>query len=166
MQEQKSDDGSVERLQGTLQDSGSPVDEVTYLQQLLDHAHGEIAEYKRGFIGETRRPLLMELIVLAQAVEIYLGQHGDSATADDYRDFLESAVLGDIRQALIRYGVEPYICAPGSVDRRLQKVVRVEDIDDVEGSGHVQPLARGYADTEGVLQKEQVILYRARNDRA
>jgi molecular chaperone GrpE (heat shock protein) len=140
--------------------SSETSDQIAYLQRLLDQAHRELAEYRSGFIGEIRKPLIMELVALAQAIETYLGESAKTATP--CRDFLEIELLGDIRQALNRYGVEPFVCASSTINRRLQRVVRVETTGQ-DRAGRVERLARGYADSEQVFQKEQIILYRPAN---
>ncbi len=146
-------------MEGAHGQSGSQAD---YLQQLLDQAHGELAEYKRGMVREIREPLLMELVTLAQSIETFLHGAQNGQSAEDVRNFLEKAVLGDVRQALSRYGVEPFICSTRTINRKLQKVVQVEETDDQSRAGQVVPFTRGYATGDRVLQKEQVLLYRVR----
>lgn len=136
-------------------------DQVAYLQQLLDRAHNELAEYKKGFIDEVQRPLLMELVTLAHTVETFLTNDDSRLTSEDYRSFLRFGVLGDIQQALGRYEVEPFICSGEGVNRRCQKVERVEETRDPRLAGRVQPLTRGYAMGDRILYKENVILYRS-----
>lgn len=139
--------------------------QVGYLQQLLDRSQAELAEYKRGFVDEIRMPVLMELITLAHTVETFLSNDDERLTADDYRSFIRYGVLGDMQQALNRYGIEPFVCSTQGVNRRCQKVERVEETEDSGIAGRVQPLTRGYVLDDRILQKEHVILYRSRDGR-
>src|SRR5579872_2194499 len=121
---------------GTFSDQAShDTDQIAYLQALLDRAHAEIDQYRQGFVGEIRQPLLMELVVLAHAVEDYLNNDDGHLTVEDYRNFVKLGVLGDILQALARYNVEPFITATQSVNRRVQTVDRVEETDDPRQDG-------------------------------
>jgi len=140
-----------------------PSDQIAYMQKLLDEAHREIAEYKAGFVVDIQRPLLMELIGMAHVVEQFLNTPSDQVTAAQYRSFLEDVVLGDIREALSRYGVELFICSTHTINRRLQKVEQVVETDDPALDGRVWPVLRGYVQGDRVLQKEHVIQYKAPN---
>lgn len=137
-------------------------DQIAYMQKLLDEAHTEIAQYKQGLVEEIRYPLLMELVGIAHSVEQFLNRRDGQVTAADYRNFLELGVLTDLRQALSRYNVEPMICSSRTINRRFQKVERLEDTDDPAMDGQVDRMARGYAQGDRVLQKEHVTLYKLR----
>ncbi|MGI8968989.1 MAG: hypothetical protein ACR2GA_07800 [Chloroflexota bacterium] len=130
-----------------------PLDQISYMQTLLDDAHAEIAQYKSGLADEIRRPLLMELIGMAHSVEQFLDSQDERLTVADYRNFLELGVLGDLRQSLGRYNVEPFICSTRAVNRRFQKVERVEETDDPALDGAVRSTSRGHAQMDRVLQK-------------
>jgi predicted thioredoxin/glutaredoxin len=144
-------------------DDSEPVEhQITYLQTLLERAYEELSEHKRGLATEIRLPLLMELIGLARTIEDFVNIDGQVLSIQDFRDFLNLGLLGDIRQTLNRYGVEAYAASSPIVDRKSQTIACVEETGDRALAGYVESLRRGYSMGDKVLKKEEVKVYKLR----
>jgi molecular chaperone GrpE (heat shock protein) len=145
--------------------SDASLPDAEYLQGQLDATRAELESFKKGLAGEIRAPLIKELIGLAHSLETFLSHDAGDQSSAGYREFLEKGMLADILEALGRYGVEPFIASTKTMNRRLQRVDRIEETDDPRRDGQVRSLARGYAQGDTILQQESVAAYRLRRGR-
>ncbi len=135
-------------------------------EKAFDALYEELKQYKEDFLFKAERPLLLDLLLFYDSLlwfqESMVKQEMSTDVLADSFQYL----IDELLEVLYRRDVLP-VEAPGKLDLRIHKVVRVEDTDAADNDQLIAQIAkRGFQRGETLLRPEEVIVYRARRGRS
>jgi len=126
----------------------------------FDRLYEEMQSYKRNFLLEAQRPLLMDLMMLYDSIDTLRRNYSGAAPVDPavLCQNLDSLQV-EAEEILQRVGIERMTATPERLDVNLQKTVKA--IPTAHAEEHLQVVERlrsGFLSGEKPFRKEQVII--------
>jgi molecular chaperone GrpE (heat shock protein) len=133
-------------------------------EQAVEKLYTELRAYRDGFLVESEKPLLLDLLLLYDSFHWFhhalVHEERSPEVISDAFQFLVDELL----EILYRRDVVPMEQAE-RFDRTLHRAVQVEHTDDSSQDQHVaRVLKRGFVRKEQVLRPEEVVVFRHRAD--
>lgn len=131
-------------------------------EKAFEALYEELRQYKEDWLFQAEKPLILDLLLFHDSLlwfqESLVKQEMSADVIADSFQYLVDEFL----ETLYRRDVIP-IDAGETFDRKLHKIVKVEDTDDPNLDQRVaQVLKRGFARGERLLRPEEVVINRAR----
>jgi len=135
-------------------------DSVSCSRTAFDHLYEEMQAYKKNFLREAQRPLLLDLMMLYDSID-KLRRNYEQASAIDPVTLCQNldALQVEAEEILGRVGIERMSATPEKLDVNLQRAVKTIPTDDPEE--HllvVGQISSGFVSGAQPLRKEQVIV--------
>ena len=131
-------------------------------EKAFEALYEELRQYKEDWLFQAEKPLILDLLLFHDSLQwfqesIVKQEMSADVIADSFQYLVD-----EFLETLYRRDVIP-IDAGETLDRKLHKVVKVEDTDDADLDQKVaQVLKRGFARGERMLRPEEVVINRAR----
>jgi molecular chaperone GrpE (heat shock protein) len=126
----------------------------------FDRLYDEMQAYKRNFLLEAQRPLLLDLMMLYDSIDKLRRNYDQASTVDPavLSQNLDSLQV-EAEEILLRVGIERMTATPDTLDVNLQKTVKtISTGNPDEHLAVVEHVRSGFLSGGKPLRKEQVII--------
>lgn len=135
-------------------------DSASCSRTAFDHLYEEMQAYKKNFLREAQRPLLLDLMMLYDSIDKLRRNYEQGAevvTATLCQNL--DALQVEAEEILGRVGIERMSLTPEKLDVNLQRAVKTISTDDPEEHLRVvEQLGAGFMSDGRPLRKEQVVV--------
>jgi molecular chaperone GrpE (heat shock protein) len=124
----------------------------------FDYLYDEMQSYKKNFLREAQRPLLLDLMMLYDSIDQLRRSYKHASSVDPATLFQNlDALQVEAEEILGRVGIERMSATPERLDVNLQRAVKTVPTDNPEEHMLVvEQIKAGFISGEQTLRKEQV----------
>jgi molecular chaperone GrpE len=124
-------------------------------EKMFDSLHQQLSFYRQDFINQTKKPLLLSIILIMDRLKVRMDQV-EPAARQELEYFKQ-----DLADLLYREGVEPFKNVPEIFDKKIQRALGGEPTSVLEDDQKIARVCReGYLWDDRILRPQEVIVKR------